>query len=88
MDIKKLISLAIEAIVVGFILVVVGTLVSYMVGKYFSVSLPPVCKEWNKNRVMELSLFLSGVLTHLLFELVGGNTWYCKNGVACQIIKL
>ena len=35
MDIKKLMSLAIEAIVVGFILVVVGTLVSYMVGKYF-----------------------------------------------------
>jgi hypothetical protein len=37
---------------------------------------------------MEIALFLTGVVTHLGFEFVGGNTWYCKNGVACKKTQL
>lgn len=29
------------------------------------------------------TLFVSGFLTHFLFEAAGANAWYCKNGVAC-----
>ncbi len=30
------------------------------------------------------SLFLLGAIAHLLFELIGANKWYCKNGTACK----
>ena len=83
-----MIKLIVEAVIVGLIVVLIGTAVSFIAGKVFAVDLPPTCKEWNKNYVMEISLFLTGVLTHLGFEFVGGNTWYCKNGVACKKVHL
>ena len=30
------------------------------------------------------SNFLLGVIVHLLFEYIGANKWYCKNGNACK----
>ena len=74
----------VEAIVVGIMVVVVGTLVGYLLGKSFSVNLPKMCHEWNKNHIMELSLFLTGFLVHIICELSGVNKWYCKNGSACK----
>lgn len=77
-------GLLIEAIVVGFVTVVIGTLVAWGLGKSFSVDLPPVCKEWNKFYVMEISLFLTGIFAHFAFEVAGFNKWYCTKGVACR----
>jgi hypothetical protein len=31
-----------------------------------------------------LSYFLTGCIIHILFEISGGNKWYCKNGNACS----
>ena len=72
-------DLIIEALVVGVVTVIVGTLVSWGLGKRLSVDLPPVCKEWNKFYVMEVSLFLTGVFAHLLFEFIGANKWYARS---------
>jgi len=77
-------KLLIEALVVGIATVIVGSVVGFVVGKMMGSDLPSVCKEWNKKHAMEISLFLTGSTLHLLFELVGGNKWYCKNGVACS----
>ena len=77
-------KLLIESIAVGIITVVVGTIAGLVVGKLFSSNLPKVCKKWNKNHVMEISLFLTGFLVHLLCEFTGINGWYCKNGRACK----
>ena len=77
-------SLLIEALVVGIATVVVGSVVGFLVGKVLGTDLPDVCKDWNKKHAMEISLFLTGFTLHLLFELVGGTAWYCKNGVACK----
>tara|TARA_B100000925_G_scaffold281214_1_gene252743 strand:+ start:1288 stop:1527 length:240 start_codon:yes stop_codon:yes gene_type:complete len=77
-------GLLIEALVVGVATVVVGSIVGLVVGKVLGSDLPSVCKDWNKKYAMEISLFLTGAVLHLLFELVGGNKWYCKNGVACK----
>jgi ABC-type antimicrobial peptide transport system permease subunit len=73
-----------EALVVGILIVIIGTIVSFFLGKMvFKVKLPPVCDDWNKNYIMEISFFLTGFLTHLAFECMGTNKWYCKYGNAC-----
>tara|TARA_B100000242_G_C42841958_1_gene391019 strand:+ start:375 stop:611 length:237 start_codon:yes stop_codon:yes gene_type:complete len=73
----------IEALVVGIATVVVGSVVGFGVGKVLGSDMPKICKNWNKKYAMEISLFLTGSLLHLLFEFLGGNKWYCKNGIAC-----
>ena len=79
-----MVRLLVEAVAVGLTIVVVGTLVSLVVGRMMGTDLPPVCKAWNKNYIMEISLFLTGVVTHLLFNFGGIGKWYCKNGFACR----
>ena len=77
-------SLIKEAIAVGFLTLVVGSVVAYVLGMMFGVDLPTVCKNWNKNHIMELSLFITGFLIHILCEFTGLNKWYCINGRACS----
>lgn len=60
----------VQALLVGVMTVVVGTLVTKVAGNYLNIELPDACKEWNKNHVMEISLFATGVLMHLLPEIV------------------
>jgi hypothetical protein len=75
----------IEAIAVGIANVIFGTVAGILVGPFFKIDLPIECKDWNKFFVMEISLFLTGVLIHFCFEIFGVNKWYCKNGSACKI---
>jgi hypothetical protein len=77
-------KLLIESIFVGIATVIMGSIVGYIVGKSSSMDLPKICKKWNKNHVMEKTLFLTGVLIHLICECIGVNRWYCKNGNACK----
>ena len=81
---NKLAKFSLEALVVGIIVVVAGSLVSFLVGLLFKTDLPPVCKDWNKNYVMEISLFFTGVFVHVFCELTGINKFYCLNGAACN----
>ena len=67
------------AITLGVMMVVVGTIVGYFIGKLFSVNLPKICKDWNKNHVMEISLFVTGFSVFLLCEFTGLSKWYCKS---------
>lgn len=78
-----MIKLLKEAIIVGIATVIIGTLVGFIIGRFFSSNLPKICKEWNKHHVMEISLFFTGFLLHIICEFTGINKWYCKNGNAC-----
>lgn len=78
-------KLLIEAFIVGIATVVIGTIVGFIIGRSISVDLPKLCKEWNKNHIMEIALFLTGACVHLLCEASGINSWYCENGLACQV---
>jgi len=77
-------KLFVEALFVGIAIVITGSVIGFLVGKMMGSDLPSVCKDWNKKHAMEISLFLTGFLSHLLFEFCGLNKWYCKNGVACS----
>ena len=77
-------NILIEALTVGVLTVVVGSIVGFTLSKLFSNNLPKICKQWNKNHIMELSLFLTGFAIHLLCEISGINKWYCVNGNACK----
>ena len=33
---------------------------------------------------VKINLFLIGFVTHMLFEIIGANKWYCGNGYACK----
>lgn len=73
-------SLILEAVVVGVVLVF---------ATYLSVALtkrvvPSPEGNFNKYHVMEISIFVAGVLTHLFFETVGLNKAYCTSGHACR----
>ena len=76
-------SLLTECVAVGAVVVVVGVVVSYVVGM-FHEGTKSACKDWNKNHVMEITLFFIGVVVHLVCEFSGINRWYCKNGNACK----
>lgn len=78
-------QLIIEAIIVGISVVFFGTILSFMLGRFLKVDLPPVCKNWNKNYAMEIILFATGVAAHLFYEYSGINKWYCKKGNACKM---
>lgn len=78
-----MIRLLVEAAVVGILTTIAGTIVSYFVWYFFGVDLPPVCRDWNKNYAMEITLFLTGFIIHLFSEFTGINKWYCKHGYAC-----
>ena len=81
---NKNIRLLIEAVIVGIITVVVGYIVIWILSN-FNKDAKDINKEWNKNHIMELVLFLTGVCIHLLCEVSGINSWYCENGLACQV---
>lgn len=58
----------IESLAFGVIVVVMGNLTGYIIGQYFSSNLPPICKSWNKNHIMEISLFITGMLSYLFIR--------------------
>ena len=73
-----------EAIGVGFLGMIIGSMIGKLLEKVYGISLPKACNSWNKYYIMEISLFLTNFIIHIFCELVGLNRWYCLNGNACQ----
>lgn len=72
------VQLAIEAIVVG-ITVIIFWLVANFIGGLLS---PSFSSSVSLSSLV--ILFTTGVFSHLFFEAVGLNKWYCNNGNACR----
>lgn len=72
----NIVNFSIEAIVVGVVFAIIGIVLIHL-SSY----------EYHKNHLQEVGtlLFTSGAIGHILFELVGANAWYCKNGHACNM---
>ena len=73
-----------ETICIGLISALIGSLSIRIVLKFNkiennkSLSIERMVKEWNKNYILEISLFLTGILIHLIIEYIGLNKWYCE----------
>ncbi len=67
-----------EATVVGVLLIIFVYITSPLV-KSLKPGLPNVCDDWNKNHVMEVHLFLTGALFHIVCEITGLNKYYVEN---------
>jgi xanthine/uracil permease len=76
---NKVVKVLLEAVLVGVGVVILGTIVSYGISMLNPVKLEKVCEGWNKYYVMELSLFLTGFLFHIIFEITGLNRMYCRH---------
>jgi ABC-type antimicrobial peptide transport system permease subunit len=75
-------QLLLEAFVVGISTVIMGTVVGFIVGKAVPSNVSTTAKgqnDWNKYYVMEISLFFTGFCLHLVYEILGLNSWYCKD---------
>ncbi len=64
MPISKVICYAICS---GILAILIGYGSKFIVKPFTHVSLPDVCKEWNKKYVMEWSLFIVGVVLFLVW---------------------
>ena len=65
--------LLIEASIVGVVVAMVGTLLTYTIVRMRGKSTKFI---WNFS--MFAVLFLTGALSHILFEFTGFNKYYCK----------
>lgn len=72
---------AIEAIVVGILLILFVYAAQFLVmaSGQFSVSVPEVCNKWNDKYAMEITIFLAGALFHIACEYTGVNGWFARN---------
>ena len=69
-----LLKLGAEALVVGLVFVAIAGVVMYVQRR---------CVSDPKPSTYYVSAFISAALAHLIFEAVGANRWYCRNGAAC-----
>lgn len=74
----NLLQISMKAFVVGVAVVIVGVIISWIISLIWRKSVPEQCRGWNKNHVMEITLFIIGITTYLVFESSGINKLYCQ----------
>ena len=71
-----MLKLIIEALVVGLVIMAMG-----YPSNILSLRILPM--DENHIPAMYLSLFITGVSSHFLFEVLKLNSYYCTSGYAC-----
>ena len=57
-----------EAVIIGLIVVLVGVFVSEGIKMIGLTDIKKECEDWNKYHIMEVALFLTGAISHVLVE--------------------
>ena len=70
-----------EGVIVGVLLIAFVYISSFLlhVLKYPIPATPEECKKWNSTSIMEVTVFLSGLLFHVACEYSGLNAYYAKH---------
>jgi hypothetical protein len=90
-------ELIIESVVIGIITSILGSVMIKILSKVNSVEshdyLNNFVGKYKKTYIIEISMFFTGILIHLLLEYVGLNKWYCEKKCAgegleqkCQMV--
>jgi hypothetical protein len=74
-------KLLIEAVVVGIMTSIIGTIMSYI---FMAIQEKKLFVKFDFWRYVVVSNFLTGVLIHYICEYTGLNKFYCKYGNACN----
>ena len=86
-----------ESIIIGIITSILGSIIIKTLTKVNSIEkndcLNSFIGKYKKTYMLELSLFFTGILIHLLLEYIGLNKWYCEKKCAgegenkkCEIV--
>jgi hypothetical protein len=60
-----------NALIVGLLVILMGYISILILGFFvpkITPELPDICKSWNDNHTMEISLFITGILTYSLIN--------------------
>ena len=80
-------QLLLEATIVGLASILVGVCVQELLKRTtLKVKCETPC-DWNKNYIREISLFVTGFMLHILFEIMGANRRYVKHGSAALSLR-
>ena len=75
-------KILLESIIVGAITSILGNLIITILVKYNSIDnndiLDNTIKKYKKTYIIQIALFLTGMLIHLLLEYIGLEKWYCQ----------
>lgn len=75
-----------ESFIIGIITSILGGLIIKILSKVNSIerndSIYSFVKKYKKTYILEISLFLTGIIIHLLLEYIGLNKWYCEKKCA------
>ena len=75
-------KIILESIIIGIITSILGSIVIKTLTKVNSIEkndcLNSFIGKYKKTYMLELSLFFTGILIHLLLEYIGLNKWYCE----------
>lgn len=69
----KILLQILYTILFGILTVIVGALSGFIVQKTSNTVVPRECADWNKNRVMEKSLFLTGIILYFVIVFIKKN---------------
>ena len=60
----------IYVVIVGIIVVLCGLISHYLLNLFIQFKVPIECADWNKHHIMELSLFMTGIMTYIVLRLM------------------
>ena len=73
----KMKTIIIESIIIGIVTMILGKIISNILLGINKIDKKKDIPKWKEPRVIEVSLFVTGVFIHLLCEYIGLNKWYC-----------
>lgn len=82
-----------ESIIIGLITSILGSVMIKILSKINKLDnhdyIDSFVVKYKKTYILEISLFFTGILIHLLLEYIGLNKWYCEKkciGDKCKIV--
>ena len=70
-------TVIIESIIIGVVTMILGKIISNILLGINKMDKDKKLPVWHEPRVIEISLFFTGIFIHLACEYAGLNKWYC-----------